>query len=163
MRPRTWGRLLFGTLVIGGVLTGLWAIYHPSVGHRPLVRPAPPPRLRQARAVVLLRPAGASRARRAGIACDGARREASGFWAAAPKTGCAALAATRGALLSGPGCRRLDPARTRLVVSGAFGARRFEHRSQRGGCPDPDGWIAVDVLGVPVLEPDREISDARVP
>ena len=27
------------------------------------------------------------------------------------------------------------------------------------GCPDPDGWLAVNVLGLPVLEPDQELDD----
>jgi hypothetical protein len=111
--------------------------------------------------VVLLQTAGSTARRRATISCDGARRTASGFWRRDPAEACDALASTRGALLSGAGCRRLSPDRARMHVTGAFGERRFDLRQQDGGCPSPDGWLAVNALAAPVLVPKRKATDAK--
>jgi hypothetical protein len=159
LRPSTWGKLAAGTLIIGGTLVGLWAAFRPSVD--PVVKPQPPPRppaLTATRATLLLHTAGSSAAHRATISCDGARRAATGFWRGQPAEACDALASTKGALLAGAGCRQLSPRRTRLQVAGAFGSRRFDLRQQNGGCPDPDGWLAVDALAAPVLVPQRKAT-----
>ena len=37
----------------------------------------------------------------------------------------------------------------------------MDHRAQHGGCPDPDGWLAVNVLVLPVLPPEQEVTDAE--
>ena len=79
-----------------------------------------------------------------------------------PATACDALASTRGALLSGPGCPRAGRRYVGITATGSFGGRDFAHRAVRGGCPDPDGWLAVNVLGLPVLELDQEL-DGRAP
>ncbi|MEA2284089.1 MAG: hypothetical protein QOJ21_132 [Solirubrobacteraceae bacterium] len=161
LRPRTWGKVTAGVVVIGGTLAGLWAAFRPSVD--PVVEPKPrprPPALTATRAVVLLQPAGSAGSRRATISCDGPRRAASGFWGRRPAEACDALASTRAGLLAGSGCRRLSRNRDRLHVSGAFGSRRFDVRQQSGGCPDPDGWLAVDALAAPVLVPQRKAADA---
>jgi hypothetical protein len=156
LRPRTWAKLTIGVLVIGGILTVLWAVYDPSplepVRPRPTATAAP---LRAARAGVAVVD-GSGRLRRAAIRCDGDRRSASGFWAGRPGPACDALASARSALLSGPGCRSRQPGHARLRATGAFGSRTFDHSQQRGGCPDPDGWLAVNVLASPVVPPDRE-------
>jgi hypothetical protein len=160
LRPRTWAKLTVGVLVIGGTFALLWAAFRPSVDSTVEVRPPPrPPPLHGTHAVVLLRRAGSQRLFRATIACDGARRSARGFWAATPGVACDALASTRSALLAGPGCRRTLPTRDRLHVLGAFGPRRFDHRQQLGGCPDPRDWLAVDALGTPVFAPQRQATD----
>jgi hypothetical protein len=162
MRASTWGKLALGVLVIGGTFAVLWAIFRPSVTPtEPMSRPAAVPRLHDARATVRLWTPGSERVRRATIACDGSRRTASGFWAHTPAEACDALASTRGALLSGPGCRRLDTDRLRLRATGAFGSRRFDHRARRGGCPDIDAWLAVNALVAPVVPPDQELTEAR--
>lgn len=162
MRTRTWARLAIGVLVIGGTFATLWAIYQPSVDTTPPEPPAPPiVRLRDARAVVLLYGAAQAPRLRAVIRCRGNQRSASGFWARRPVRACDALASTRGALLAGPGCRRTQPDRVRLHVVGAFGPHRFDRRQQRGGCPDPEGWLAVNALASPVLVPEREAEEAR--
>jgi hypothetical protein len=161
MRPRTWGKLTAGVLVIGFTLVGLWAAFRPSVD--PAVPPKPrprPPALTATRAVVLLQPAGSGTGHRATISCDGARRVASGFWRRDPAEACDALASTRGALLAGAGCRRLSSRRARLHVTGRFGSRAFDLRQQDGGCPDPDGWLAVNALAAPILVPQRKAADA---
>jgi hypothetical protein len=156
-------RAAIGVVLIGGILVALWAMYGPrGAASEPSPTPAPP-QLHGARAAVVLREPGGGRAQRAEIACDGDRRTATGFWARDAAGACDALAATRAALLAGPGCRRLDPGRTRLYVTGAFGSRRFDHRAQHGGCPDPDGWLAVNVLAAPVLPPERELDKAQRP
>jgi hypothetical protein len=161
MRPRTWGKLTAGVLIIGGTLVGLWAAFRPAVDPVVPVRPpARPPLLAATRAVVLLQPASSSRSERATISCNGLRRTASGFWRRNPAEACDALASTRTALLRGPGCRRLSPNRVRLRITGAFGSRRFDHRQQDGGCPEPDGWLAVNALAAPVLVPERKATDA---
>jgi hypothetical protein len=160
MRPRTWAKLTVGVLVIGGTFALLWAAFRPSVNDTVHVRPPPaPPRLHRTYAVVLLQRANSQRLWRATIACDGTRRTARGFWASDPVVACDALASTRSALLAGPGCRRTLPTLDRLHVIGAFGRRRFDHRQQLGGCPDPQGWLDVDALGTPVFAPQREATD----
>jgi hypothetical protein len=155
---RTWGKLTLGTLTIGGILVGLWATRAPQT-----VEPASPhhsavPRLAAADAAVRVREG--SHTRRASISCHGDRIRASGFWATDAADACDALASTRLALLSGPGCPRIAGREVGITVTGSFGARRFAHRAVRGGCPDPDGWLAVDVLAAPVLKPDQELEDA---
>jgi hypothetical protein len=156
-----WGRLALGLLVIGGTFVALWAIYRPSVSPtEPAVQPPPAVTLHAARAVVRLMPGGSTRAQGAVIACNGRRRTSTGFWAGAPIRACNALASARGALLAGLGCPHTSPDLTRLHVTGAFGPRRFDLHQQRGGCPDPDGWLAVNVLASPVLVPDRKATDA---
>ena len=149
---------MLGTLVIAGVLGGLWAAYRPIVPS--VVETDPPPRapvLHDAHARVLLRVPDRAGPLRASVVCDGDRRRADGFWRADPREACEALRSTRGALLAGPGCRRLDTRRVRLVVTGRFGARRFAHRAQRGGCPDDKAWLAVNVFVAPVLRPDQRL------
>ena len=73
---------------------------------------------------------------------------------------CDALASTRTALLSGPGCPRLGRRQVGIVATDSFGDRRFAHRAVRGGCPDDDGWLAVNALASPVLEPDQVLEEA---
>ncbi len=165
MSPRTWGKVTFGLLVIGGTLGGLWAAFRPSLPgvETEASRPAAVPALRDARAAVVLSAAGSPRTWRAVIACDGRRRSATGFWARRPAAACDALAATRGALLAGAGCRRTPPGRWRLHVTGSFGGRRVDHRAQHGGCPDADGWLAVNALVLPVLPPEQELTAAERP
>jgi hypothetical protein len=34
------------------------------------------------------------------------------------------------------------------------------HRAVRSGCPDTDDWLAVNVLGAPVLAPDQALKSA---
>jgi hypothetical protein len=154
---------VIGVLVIAGTFAVLWAIYQPTLD--PTVDPKPPPKvplLRDARAVVVMLPPGnGARPQRATIRCRGTLRQATGFWAGDPVEACDALAVTRAALLSGPGCRSLSARRFRLEVTGAFGSRRFAHRAQHLGCPDPEGWLAVDALGMPVLRPDQELRAAE--
>ena len=165
MSPRTWGKVIFGLLVIGGTLGGLWAAFRPSLPGvaTEASRPAAVPALRDARAAVILSAARSPRTWRAVIACDGRRRSATGFWARRPAAACDALAATRGALLAGAGCRRTPPGRWRLHVTGSFGGRRVDHRAQHGGCPDPAGWLAVNALVQPVLRPEQELDRGRTP
>jgi hypothetical protein len=148
-----------GTVVIGGVLAGLWLIFgtrtpEPAGDERPAV-----PRLADTRAVVRVR--DGARTQRASISCDGSRRSATGFWARDPAGACDALASTRGALLSGPGCPRIGRRQVGLSATGSFGARRFAHRALRDGCPDLEGWLDVNVLASPVLEPAQELERAR--
>jgi hypothetical protein len=152
LSPRTWGKLTLGALIIGGVLVTLWATNRPTVDST-AARPTPtatPPLLRAARAAIVVRDGAV---RRATISCDGADRTASGFWAGAERQACEALASTRAALLSGPGCR--TGTGTRLRVTGRFGDRRFDHRTRRSAC---DGWLSVNVLAGPVLKPDQELE-----
>lgn len=147
-----------GTLFIVGVLGGLWAIYRPIFPS--VVETKPPPRvplLRDAHATVVLRAPELGRPLRASIACDGRRRSATGFWHANPREACDALVSTRGALLAGRSCDRLSARRLRMTATGRFGARRFDVRVQRGGCTDPDQWLAVNALAVPVTKPDQKI------
>src|SRR3954454_427218 len=84
--PRTWGKVIFGLLVIGGTLGGLWAAFRPSLPgvETEASRPAAVPALRDARAAVVLSAAGSPRSLRAVIACDGPRRSATGVWARRP-------------------------------------------------------------------------------
>jgi hypothetical protein len=160
LAPRTWAKLIAGVLVIGGVLVTLWATNHPTLpGPSPgAASPTPtPPALRRASATVVIDDGAVHRAT---IACDGARRAATGFWAAAPGRACDALAAARGGHLSGPGCTGAAAAAgsgARMRVTGSFGARRFDHRARRSGCP---GWLAVNVLAAPVVEPDQQLGGA---
>jgi hypothetical protein len=145
-----------GTLVICGVLLGLWLVYRPSPPVPQEATPPPAaPLLRDAHARVVLLHGGTLGAT---ISCDGRRRRATGFWAGEPATACDALAATRGALLDGPGCKRTDPNRTVLHATGRFGTRRFDHRAQFDGCPDPEGWLAVNVLARPVRAPEQRLT-----
>jgi hypothetical protein len=46
-------------------------------------------------------------------------------------------------------------------VTGAFGGRRVDHRAQHGGCPDPDGWLAVNALVLPILPPAQKLTEAE--
>jgi hypothetical protein len=154
-------KVTLGVLLIGGILVTLWATLGPREPD-PLPE-AKPPSLQDARASlrVLDYPLERNEAS-ATISCDGDRRTATGFWADQPVEACDALASTRGALLSGPGCERLRRGRARMVVIGGFGTQRFEHRAQRGGCPDPDGWLAVDALvaSLNLVPPDRALEEA---
>jgi hypothetical protein len=149
---------MIGVAVIAGVLGGLWVAYGPRTPEPPVEKPTPVPRLAATDAVVLVR--DGSDTRRASITCNGDRRRASGFWADDPGQACDALASTRGALLSGPGCARVERGRVTITATGSFGDRRFAHRAVRGGCPDPDDWLAVNALAMPVLEPDQELEPA---
>jgi hypothetical protein len=156
MNARAWGKLTLGVVLIGGILAGLWAMYGARTAGPPDDRQPPLPRLADARANVRVR--DGSGTRRAFISCHGNRRRASGFWGATPAEACDALASTRTALLAGPGCARPRPGQVAIAARGRFGGRRFAHRAIRGGCPDPEGWLAVDVLASPVLVPDRELQ-----
>jgi hypothetical protein len=151
-------RYVIGVLAIAGVLGGLWLFYGPRTPEPSREGGAPVVRLAAADAVVRVR--DGSDARRASIYCDGDHRRASGFWADDPVQACDALASTRGALLSGPGCTRVARGRLTIAATGSFGARRFAHRAVRGGCPDPDDWLAVDALATPLLVPDQELEPA---
>ena len=153
----SWATVAIGTLVIAGVLGGLWVAYRPIVPS--VVETDPParaPLLSDAQARVLLRVPERARPLRASIVCDGHRRRADGFWRFDPREACDALGSTRGALLAGRGCRRLDARRVRLVITGRFGARRFAYRAQRG-CPNEEAWLAVNVFVAPVLRPDQRL------
>jgi hypothetical protein len=164
MQPLRWAKVTIGVLLIGGILTGLWATNRPSVNATVDVTPTPTPvALHDARAALVVLVvhrggSGSARTRRARIACDGARRSASGFWARDPRGACDALAATRGALLSGRGCPRTPAGRPTLRAVGAFGNERFDHRAVRGGCTPPDDWLSVNVLAAPVVRPDSELE-----
>jgi hypothetical protein len=150
-----------GVLLIGGVLGVLWAEFGPR-DPEPEARAVP--ELEGARATVELRdlPLPGQEAA-ATIECDGDDRTATGYWADDPLGACEALASTRGALTSGPGCAKLSPDRARMTVTGAFEGREFSHRAQRGGCPDPDGWLAVNALAGGLVPPDRELEGAPEP
>jgi hypothetical protein len=153
-----WVKALIGALLIGGILVGVWAVspLHPV----PSPKPTPAaPNLDDAHAVVVLR--RSDTVRRATITCDGDRRAATSFWARDVPGACSALASTRGALLSGPGCPEISPRQTSLHVTGAFGSRRFDHQVPFGGCPDDADWLAVNVFASPVLGPQRAANDAR--
>lgn len=158
---RAWGKLLLGTVVIGGMLTGLWSTYGPRTPPPPGAQAPAIARLAHAAAIVRVRDGSGTRV--ASIACNGRRRRASGFWARNVRLACDALASTRVALLSGPGCRRIGHAQVVLTVEGSFGARRFAYRAARGGCPDPAGWLAVDALAAPVLTPDQQLNRVSRP
>jgi hypothetical protein len=162
VRPRTVAKVTLGVLSIGGILATLWTTERPREPEPlPEARAAPP--LENARAALrVLDFPDAGDEGSATIACDGDRRSATGFWADDPVDACEALASTQGALLAGPGCPRLRRARAAMLVSGHIGPRRFEHRAQRGGCPDADGWFAVNVLVTPLspLPPDQELEEA---
>jgi hypothetical protein len=150
-------RYVVGASLIAGILGALWVAYGPRTPDPPAEQRAPV-RLAAADAVVRVREG--SKTRRASISCHGDRRRASGFWADDPVQACDALASTRGALLSGPGCARVGRGRVIIAATGSFGARRFAHRAVRGGCPDLDDWLAVNVLATPVLKPDQELEPA---
>ena len=158
MNTRAWAKLTLGVVLIGGTLVGLWARYGPRADAPPDTPRAPLPRLDDARAIVRVH--DHSDTRRAVISCHGDRTRASGFWGASPGEACDALASTRTALLAGPGCPRLEPGQVGIAARGRFGARRFAHRAVRGGCPDPEAWLAVDALASPVVGPDRELEPA---
>jgi hypothetical protein len=149
-------RYVVGVSLIAGVLGALWVAYGPRTPDPE--QPAPVVRLAAADAVVRVREGSESRG--ASISCHGDRRRASGFWAKDPVEACDALASTRGALLSGPGCARVGRGRVTIAATGSFGARRFAHRAVRGGCPDLDDWLAVNALATPVLKPDQELEPA---
>jgi hypothetical protein len=36
-----------------------------------------------------------------------------------------------------------------------------DHRAQHGGCPDPDGWLAVNALVLPILPPAQKLTEAE--
>ena len=149
-------RYVIGVLAIASVLVGLWIAYGPRMPSPPGEERAPVPQLAAADAVVRVREG--SDTHRSSISCSGNRRRASGFWADDPALACDALASTRGALLSGPGCPRVGRGRVTIAATGSFDARRFAHRAVRGGCPDPDDWLEVNALATPVLEPDQELE-----
>ena len=111
-------RYVVGVSLIAGVLGALWVAYGPRTPD-PELR-APVVRLAAADAVVRVRVG--SKTRQASISCDGDRRRASGFWAKDPVQACDALASTRGALLSGPGCARAG--RSRVTSRGDGLVRR---------------------------------------
>ena len=138
---------------------GIYAVLWVELGPRP-AGPAVerPGQLHLTNATALVTVHSGSRTWQAMIACDGDARRASGFWAHDPATACDALASTRGALLSRPGCPRVRRRHVGITATGSFGGRDFAHRAVRGGCPDPEGWLAVNVLGLPVLEPDQELD-----
>src|SRR3954471_10241466 len=162
MSPRLWAKLALGVLIIGGTFWVLWAIYQPDPDPAVKAQPPPPvPKLHDTRAVVWVLQPGATSADRSEIACDGTRRTATGFWRVKPAEACDALASTRPALLAGRGCARTERARLRLHATGTFGTRRFDLRQQRGGCPDPDGWLAVNALVRPLRPPDQKLQDAE--
>jgi hypothetical protein len=147
-------------LLIGGTFVALWVIYRPSPP-TPVSVPPPPrqPVLHAAHADVLVEePARA--ARHATIACDGRRHRATGFWSANAAEACDALASTRAGLLAKRRCRRTSAQRVRLRARGAFGRRAFDQLQQEGGCPDPDGWLAVNALARPILVPQQKIAPA---
>ena len=156
MSARIWWRVALGVVLIGGILVGLWVEY----GRKPLPEDedrAAAPRLVDAAAVVKVHDGSGTRP--ASIACDGDDRRASGFWASDAVQACDALASTQAALVSGRGCPRIGRRHVGIVVTGSFGGRRFAHRAVRGGCPDPDDWLAVSALALPVLGPDQELDD----
>jgi hypothetical protein len=149
-------KLAIGAVLIGGTFGVLWAIYRPSLP-TPTPGPQPPPLPVLYRTHADLRVPG----RTATIECDGPRRRATGFWAAHPTEACDALASTRAALLAGRSCRRLRVGRLRLVARGAFGRQAFHVIQERGGCPDPDAWLAVNSLVRPIVAPDQKLAPAR--
>jgi hypothetical protein len=152
-------KVVLGTLVIVGVLVALWAIYRPIFPRTVETKPPPGvPLLQDAQATVVVRMPQLTRTLRATITCEGRRRVATGFWRSSPREACDALVSTRGALIASRGCDQLNPGRLRMTVTGSFGTRRFEHRQQRGGCTDLEGWLAVNALVVPVAKPDQEIE-----
>jgi hypothetical protein len=156
-------KLVLGGLAIAAILAGLWAVYRPLLPSQAVVEPRPtpsPPRLHDAHAVVDVRLAGSARLRRSVIACDGAHRTATGYWKRDPRGACNALAATRAALVGAQGCRASRAWTVVLHAAGRFGARRFDHRAQRGACADDQGWLAVDVLAAPVLAPNQALEPA---
>ena len=151
-------RYVVGVSLIASVLGALWVVYGPRTPDPPEEQRAPAVRLAAADAVVRVREG--SETRRASISCNRDRRRASGFWAKDPVGACDALASTRAALLSGPGCARVGRGQVTIAATGSFGARRFAHRAVRGGCPDPDEWLAVNALATPVLKPDQVLEPA---
>jgi hypothetical protein len=159
LSPRTWGKLTLGVLIIGGVLVTLWATNRPAAPTPVQVTPTPTPApLHAARARLVV--TGAGPARRATLRCDGARRDATGFWAGAAKPGCDALSSVHVALLAGPGCTAPVAGRVRLRASGSIAGRRFDHLAQRGGCPGDQQWLEVDALVAPVIRPDQKLDRA---
>jgi hypothetical protein len=156
---RAVARHVIGVLAIAGVLGALWLFYGPRTPEPSRQGRAPAVRLAAADAVVRVREGSDTRS--ASISCNGDHRRASGFWADDPVRACDALAATRGALLSGPGCKRDVRGRVSIAAKGSFGARGFAHRAVRGACPGVNGWLAVDALATPVIDPDQELQPAR--
>jgi hypothetical protein len=146
-----------GILVIGGVLTWLWIEFGPWTDGAS--DEAAVPALANSRAVVKVAGPGLPRGATSTITCDGLRRTATGFWADNPREACDALASTGDALVDGPGCRALDHRQLRIAVTGTFEGREFAHRQQRGGCPDDDGWLAVNALVEPVAIPERKAAE----
>jgi len=160
MSARPWWRVALGVVLIGGILVGLWVEYRPEPLPEGEDRAAAP-RLADAAAVVKLH--DGSVIRPASIACDGDDRRASGFWAYDAVQACDALAATQAALVSGRGCPRIGRRHVGIAVTGSFDGRRFAHRAVRGGCPDPDDWLAVNALALPVLGLDQELDEPDQP
>jgi hypothetical protein len=157
---RTRLKVAIGVLAIGGILAGLWLAYGPrSAGDAEPTPAARTPALHDARATVSVWQAGAGRAERATIRCDGDSRSATGFWRSDPAKACDALASVRGALVGGPGCRRPLRSEVRLRAVGQFGTQRFDHRAQRAPCPNSEAWLAVNALAAPVLPPDQELEE----
>ena len=151
-------RLAIGVLLIGATLAALWAIYRPSAPTPVSVPPPPrPPVLHRAHADVRVE-GPAMAVRHATIECDGRRRRATGFWSANAAEACDALASTRSGLLAEQRCRRTSAHRVRLRARGAFGRRAFDQLQQEGGCPDADGWLAVNALARPILVPQQKIA-----
>ena len=56
----------------------------------------------------------------------------------------------------GSPARRLS---ARRWSTGTLDGRSFTHRQQRGGCPDADGWLAVNALVMPVTAPEQKATD----
>ncbi len=143
-----------GVLVIGGIFVALWVEYGP----RTFGDDDEPAASLLADADAVVEVQEGSRTQRASITCHGEHRSASGFWASAVPDACDALASTRDALVSGPGCPRIGPDQVGIVVTGSFGTRRFTHRAVRDGCPDPQRWLEVNALALPVLGEDQELE-----
>ena len=159
IRLRPWVRSIAGAIVIVGTFALLWIEFGP----RPAggVEHPPPPALFESRAVVRVTHPGLAHAATATITCDGAVRQATGFWAHDPREACDALASTGPALVAGPGCRVTTRRTLRLEATGTFHGRSFTHRQQRGGCPDADGWLAVNVLAKPLVVPEQKVTEGE--
>jgi hypothetical protein len=158
VRTSPWVRAAVGALVIGGIFVWLWLEFGPRpVGDAD--EEPPLPAITDSRAVLRVEHPNLGRTASATITCDGPSHAATGFWAHDPREACDALASTGGALVAGPGCRTTDGDELRLDVHGAFEGRRFTHRQQRGGCPDPDDWLAVNALVKPVTVPERKATE----
>jgi hypothetical protein len=152
-------RAAVGVVVILATFTYLWIEFGPRSGG---TEDPPPPTLVASRAAVEVQRPGRPPTT-ATITCDGPLRTATGFWADDPVEACDALASTGPALVAGPGCRAADAGLLRLRATGTFEGEDFAHRQQRGGCPDPDGWLAVNALVAPVAAPEQKLTESSEP